>query len=79
MSAIGYSEIGAYLQGQMSLEDAVIQMNRRTRIFVRRQANWFKETDPDIVWFPVHPQTVDEMKAIIDQWILSIWETRERK
>ena len=25
-------------------------MKRRTRAFVRRQANWFKPDDPGIVW-----------------------------
>jgi tRNA dimethylallyltransferase len=78
MSAIGYSEIGAYLQGQMSLEDAVSLMKRRTRIFVRRQANWFKEKDPDITWFEIHSQTIREMKTLINKWI-SAFQKLERK
>jgi tRNA dimethylallyltransferase len=51
MSAIGYREICAYINGEMSLDEAVIQMKRLTRQFVRRQANWFKLTDPKIHWF----------------------------
>ncbi len=51
MSAIGYGEMAAYIQGRMSLEDAIVLMKRRTHAFVRRQANWFKETDPNIHWF----------------------------
>ena len=42
LSAIGYREMIAYLQGKISLEEAVRQIQRATRIFVRRQANWFK-------------------------------------
>jgi len=41
MSAIGYREMIAYLQGQISLEEAVTQIKRITRVYVRRQANWF--------------------------------------
>lgn len=40
LSAIGYGEISAYLQGRLSLDEAVAQIQRATRIFVRRQANW---------------------------------------
>jgi len=51
MSGIGYRECCQVLSGQMSEEQARVQMKRITRVFVRRQANWFKETDPNIHWF----------------------------
>jgi tRNA dimethylallyltransferase len=51
MSAIGYRECVRVLKGQLSVEQAKVEMRRATRIFVRRQANWFKEDDPDIHWF----------------------------
>ncbi|MEW6240033.1 MAG: tRNA (adenosine(37)-N6)-dimethylallyltransferase MiaA [Chloroflexota bacterium] len=51
MSAIGYRECAAVLRGEMSLEEAKAQIKRATRVFVRRQANWFKENDPNIAWF----------------------------
>ena len=51
MSAIGYRECVQVLKGQLSIEQAKVAMRRATRIFVRRQANWFKENDPDIHWF----------------------------
>ncbi len=50
-SAIGYQEIIDYLMGKTTLEEAVTIIRRRTRQFVRRQANWFKEEDPHISWF----------------------------
>ena len=68
LSAIGYREIIAYLQGKTSLEEAVLLIKRHTRIFVRRQANWFKEADPNIHWFEVHDQTVPEMETLVRQW-----------
>jgi len=51
MSAIGYRECIQVLNGQLSVEQAKVEMRRATRVFVRRQANWFKEDDPDIHWF----------------------------
>ncbi len=50
MSAIGYRQAVAVLRGEMTLEEAKRQMKRQTRIFVRRQANWFKKDDPSIHW-----------------------------
>ena len=73
LSAIGYREMIAYLEGRMSLEEAVVQMKRITRRFVRHQGAWFSEKDPVIHWFQVGPETVNEIEALIrsDQgWIL---------
>jgi tRNA dimethylallyltransferase len=63
MSAIGYRECVAVLEGRMSLEEAKVQMQKLTRVFVRRQANWFKEDDPQINWFPAgqtDPRNIEE-------------------
>jgi tRNA dimethylallyltransferase len=65
MSAIGYQQVCAYLQGEMSLDDVVIWMKRLTRQFVRRQANWFKADDPQIHWFAATQGVADEMEALI--------------
>jgi tRNA dimethylallyltransferase len=51
MSAIGYRECVKVIEKQWNVEDAKVAMRRATRAFVRRQANWFKESDPDIKWF----------------------------
>jgi len=69
LSAIGYREVIAYIQGSITLEGAKVQMRRLTRTYVRRQANWFKSHDPQIRWFPVSPSTVDEMEAVVSGWI----------
>jgi tRNA dimethylallyltransferase len=72
MSAIGYHEISDYLQNKITCEDAIVLMKRRTRQFVRRQANWFKSNDPHIHWFVVSEQIVAEITKFIqskDNWI----------
>lgn len=65
LSAIGYREVVAFLNGEISLEEAKAQMKRITRRFVRHQANWFSEKDPDIHWFDAGPQAADQIEALI--------------
>ena len=60
MSAIGYRECVSVIEGQMSIEQAKVEMRRATRIFVRRQGNWFKESDPNIHWFYAGEENVVE-------------------
>jgi tRNA dimethylallyltransferase len=69
LSAIGYPEIVAHLQGSISLEEAIRRIRRRTRQFVRRQANWFKGQDQNIRWFEVGAEMVDEMENSIRDWL----------
>lgn len=61
MSAIGYKQVGAYLQGRVSLDEAVAQIKHDTRVFVRRQANWFKPDDPAIHWLNGEHINLDEL------------------
>lgn len=72
LTAIGYAEVVAYIQGKISLDEAILLMKRRTRTFVRRQANWFKESDPDIHWFRVNGDTFNDMIKLIEEWEKSI-------
>lgn len=72
LSAIGYGEIVNYLLGKTSLDEAVAQIKRKTRIFVRRQANWFKKDDAEILWFDVQPGTMEEMEGKIRLWLNQI-------
>lgn len=68
-SAIGYREVIAYLQRKMTLHEAEIAIRRATRIYVRRQANWFKYDDPSIHWFDLSQQTLDEIIASVSNWL----------
>lgn len=51
MSAIGYKEMITFLNDDCTLEESVVGIKKRTRQFVRRQANWFKNSDNRIRWF----------------------------
>ena len=65
MSAIGYRECIRVVNGEWNVEQTKVEMRRVTRIFVRRQANWFKESDPNIMWFKVEDGVVAEIEKSI--------------
>ena len=69
MSAIGYRECVSVIQGELSEEQAKVQIRRATRVYVRRQANWFKESDPNIRWFRIENNVVDEIEKNIRRLI----------
>ncbi len=46
---LGYKEIWAYLEGEMSLDEAVEILKRDTRHFAKRQLTWFKR-EKDVIW-----------------------------
>ena len=69
MSGIGYRQIGRVLRGERSLEEAVAEMRRLTRQFVRRQANWFKADDPRIEWNEVSERLTGRLIDRIRSWL----------
>jgi tRNA dimethylallyltransferase len=74
LTAIGYGEVVAYIQGKISLDEAILYMKRRTRVYVRRQANWFKENDPRIHWFQIGNKALDDMSEMITIWLAGIYK-----
>jgi tRNA dimethylallyltransferase len=70
MSAIGYKECAEYLSGKITMEEVELIMKRRTRAYVRRQANWFKMTDPQIKWFNAEDRyLVEKIKKEITNFL----------
>ena len=69
MTAIGYHQIADYLQGVISLDEAVRRMRRATRQFVRRQSNWFKADDPHIHWFEARQGVEVSIEELVRAWI----------
>ena len=64
MSAIGYKQIAAYKSGEITREEAIRQIKSKTRKYVRQQANWFRENDPNISWFSA---SNDPFKEIVNE------------
>ncbi len=69
MSAIGYRSIAGYLSGQTSLEAAVEHIRRASRVYVRRQANWFKAGDATITWFDSRPGVEAAAETTVLTWL----------
>lgn len=51
-SALGYGQIVRHLDGELTLEECVVEIRRATRRLIRHQANWFRPDDPEIHWVP---------------------------
>lgn len=49
MQGLGYKELLAYLEGEISLEEAIYRIKRDTRHFAKRQLTWFKR-EKDVIW-----------------------------
>lgn len=70
MQGLGYKEILRYLEGELTLEEAVYLIKRDTRHFAKRQLTWFRR-EKDVIWmekgnFDQYGQNVlDQMQEIL--------------
>lgn len=55
-AGIGYKEIISYLNGDVSLEDAILQIKQNTRHYAKRQLTWFRR-NPEICWINIGENT----------------------
>ena len=63
--ALGYSQVIALLQGEISETEARERTAQATRRFARRQDSWFRK-DPRITWLPYDaPDLVDRAVAVV--------------
>ena len=67
MQALGYKEIVQYLEGEISLEEALFILKRDSRHYAKRQLTWFRR-DERIKWFHVdeYQERVILVKNIIN-------------
>ena len=49
LQAIGYKEFIAYLDGEITLEEATAQVQQASRHYAKRQLTWFRK-NPQIHW-----------------------------
>lgn len=63
MQGLGYKEIYAYLDGELSLPEAVNILKRDTRHFAKRQLTWFRR-EQDVTW--VDKSELASEKALLD-------------
>ena len=70
MKGLGYKEILAYLEGEVSLEEAVYILKRDTRHFAKRQLTWMRR-ERDAIFLAKEPQNtlVDRACHWIDSMV----------
>lgn len=62
LNTVGYKEIFRYLDGAISLDQAITDIKTNTRRYAKRQLTWFKK-DAQFHWF--HPADWDEILNLI--------------
>ena len=65
--ALGYREILRHLDGELTLEEAVVEADRRTRAFSRRQRVWWRR-DPRIAWYGAAENPLAVIPQILGNW-----------
>lgn len=61
---VGYAEFFDYLDGVLSLEEAIEKVKQNSRKYAKRQITWFKKYG-NTVWF--EPQNLNEIIGFVDQ------------
>lgn len=64
LNTVGYKEMFDYLDGLITLDEAIRQIQSNTRRYMRKQLTWFKK-DPDIHWF--NPNDLQAIVRYIDE------------
>lgn len=65
MQGLGYKEILSYLDGEMTLEEAIYIIKRETRHFAKRQLTWFRR-ERDVIWFDKAAYHYNEEQILAD-------------
>lgn len=63
MQTVGYQEFFNYMDGEMTLPQAIDKFKQHTRNYAKRQLTWFRR-DLEIRWFS--PDNLDEIMAFIN-------------
>lgn len=63
LKSVGYSEMFDFLEGKISMDEAIDLIKRNSRRYAKRQITWWNR-DPEITWF--HPGNIREIIAHIE-------------
>lgn len=63
MQGLGYKELLSYLEGEISLEEAVYLIKRDTRHFAKRQLTWFRR-EKEVTWIEKNVFDQDSQKIV---------------
>ena len=71
MSGIGYRQIGQYLNGELSFEEAREKIKTETHRFIRHQYAWFRLADKKIHWFDIGCQDSAGIENVLTEYLKS--------
>ena len=69
MQGIGYKEILEYLEGEITLDDAIDNIKQNTRHMAKRQVTWFKR-EKDVIY--INPFEFENNEKIVDYMVEKI-------
>ena len=69
MQGIGYKEILEYLNGEITLDEAIDNIKQNTRHMAKRQVTWFKR-EKDVIY--INPFEFENNKKIVDYMVEKI-------
>ncbi|MDO4438190.1 MAG: tRNA (adenosine(37)-N6)-dimethylallyltransferase MiaA [Eubacteriales bacterium] len=67
MQGIGYRELYSYLDGEISLDEAIELIKRNSRHYAKRQLTWFKR-EQKVNWI-----NISEIKEVTDEFEKYLW------
>jgi len=63
LQSIGYRQIGLYLRGEVTMEEAIALIKRDSHHFAKRQLTWFR-ADKDIRWYDMDREREKILPAV---------------
>ena len=63
LNTVGYKEMFKYFDGEISVEEAIRQIQSHTREYARKQLTWYKK-DPTMTWFNLSDKTITTRNII---------------
>lgn len=66
MQGLGYKEIIRYLNGELTLDEAIYILKRDTRHFAKRQLTWFRR-ERDVIWLEKDNPSSDIFEQILSE------------
>ena len=65
LDSIGYKQVISHLNGELSYQDMIDEINLRTRQYVKKQRTWFKNEPVDLEFDVSNNTNVTEMISVI--------------
>ena len=69
LSGVGYRQIGLYLKGELSLEEAIRQTKFHTHRIARHQYAWFRPADPRLHWLDINEDPEAQARRLVEEWL----------